>query len=240
MSLLSGRLHRLVLRLGLRLGTDHRVSAGAAGITLNFTGSTLQWTGGSLIGPRDKPGHADSNDFGRGAGRHADQRRLDRRRHRGDDLPGQLVLGRSIINQAGATFDLQGTANLSNAYINGNVYDGGTFTNAGTLEKSTGTGTATIAYTLADTGAIVVDSATLDPTGTVTGTNATITVASGADFLMSGTYAGSFSGSGAGVVQLGSLNASGLTLDIDGRRGTVDVRRLADRNADQRRVDRRG
>ena len=84
----------------------------------------------------------------------------------------------SIINQAGATFDLQGTADLSNDYINGNVYDGGTFTNAGTLEKSTGTGTATIAYAITGAGAIVVDSATLEPTGTVTGTNASITVAS--------------------------------------------------------------
>ena len=61
---------------------------------------------------------------------------------------GSASSGASIINQAGATFDLQGTADLSNAYTNGNVYNGGTFTNAGTLEQSTGTGTATLAYAL--------------------------------------------------------------------------------------------
>ena len=61
---------------------------------------------------------------------------------------GEPSSGASIINQAGATFDLQGTADLNNAYTDGNIYVGGTFTNAGTLEQSTGTGTATLGYAL--------------------------------------------------------------------------------------------
>ncbi len=126
--------------------------------------------------------------------------------------------GASIINQAGATFDLQGTAYLDNAYINNSVYVGGTFTNAGTLEKSTGTGIATMGYALVDSGAIAVDSATLDPTGGVTGTNATITVASGATYLMTGTYTGSFSGSGAGTASLTGITAGsgGVSLNFTG------------------------
>ena len=118
----------------------------------------------------------------------------------------------------GRNLDLQGTAYLDNAYTNGSVYVGGTFTNSGTLEKSTGSGTATLAYALIDTGSIAVDSATFDPTGGVTGTNATITAASGATYVMSGSYAGSFSGSGSGTVQIAgaSLGSAGITLDFTG------------------------
>ena len=153
------------------------LTGGAGGVTVDFP--DFQWAGGSLIGPVTNLGTLTVTTSGvslAGTLTNAGSIVLDTGVTVYQASPSS---GASIINQAGATFDLQGTADLSNDYINGNVYDGGTFTNAGTLEKSTGTGTATIAYAITGAGAIVVDSATLEPTGTVTGTNASITVASG-------------------------------------------------------------
>ena len=122
-------------------------SLNASGLTLDFASGGAQWTSdGTLTGTLTNAGSivVDSGVT---------------------VYQGSLSSGASIINQAGATFDLQGTADLSNEYINGNVYNGGTFTNAGTLEQSTGTGTATIAYAITDTGTIVDNSGTLSLTG---------------------------------------------------------------------------
>ncbi len=172
---------------------------------------------------------------------------------------GSTSSGASIINQAGATFDLQGNAYLDNAYTNGSVYVGATFTNAGILEKSTGTGAATMGYALVDTGPIIVSSATLDPTGGVTGTQTTITVAPGATYLMTGTYTGSFSGLGCRlgpdlrgfgwrdghVAQLHRQHApvdrrlAGRATDKPGHADSHHVGCGAGRHADQLRLDRR-
>ena len=119
--------------------------------------------------------------------------------------PGEHDLGASIINQAGATFDLQGTANLSDAYTDGIVYYGGTFTNAGTLEKSTGAGTATLAYALSNTGTVEVKSSTLYESGTFS--NFSGTTLTGGTYFVSGT--GQFEFAGANIV----TNAATIVLD---------------------------
>ena len=72
--------------------------------------------------------------------------------------------GVTITNQAGAVFDFQGNAWLFyyDPY-NSTSYSGLTFNNAGTLEKSAGTGTTTIDFTLNDTaGTVNALSGTLD------------------------------------------------------------------------------
>ena len=69
----------------------------------------------------------------------------------------------SIINQAGATFDFQADASLSNAY---GLYTGVSFTNSGTLQKSAGTGTSSISFPVTNAGGTVNDlSGTLDLAG---------------------------------------------------------------------------
>jgi hypothetical protein len=75
-----------------------------------------------------------------------------------------LVLENSatLSNAAGATFDLTDDGSVSQS-------GGGTFTNAGTLEKTAGTGASTIATTTLDNpGTVTVSSGTLDIAATVT------------------------------------------------------------------------
>jgi uncharacterized repeat protein (TIGR03803 family) len=68
----------------------------------------------------------------------------------------------ALSSAAGATFDLTDNGSISQS-------GGGTFTNAGTLEKSGGTGTSTVGTTTLDnTGTVAVSSGTLDVSATVT------------------------------------------------------------------------
>ena len=162
-------------------------SLNASGLTLDFASGGAQWTSdGSLTGTLTNAGSivVDSGVT---------------------VYQGSTSSGASIINQAGATFDLQGTADLSNAYINGNVYNGGTFTNAGTLEKSTGTGTATLDYALSNSGTVEVESSTLYESGTFS--NFSGTTLTGGTYFVSGT--GQFEFAGANIV----TNAATIVLD---------------------------
>jgi YD repeat-containing protein len=122
--------------------------------------------------------------------------------------------GATITNQPGGTFDFQGTGTLSP-----NGFSGPTFNNAGVLERSTGSGTATISFPVSNTGTIVVDAGTLDLTaGGGGGGNSAIFAAAGGTVILSGSYSGSFAGSGPGSVQLSNFTGggSGVTLDFTG------------------------
>jgi RHS repeat-associated protein len=119
----------------------------------------------------------------------------------------------TINNQAGATFDFQADTSLN--------YNGYTtaFYNAGTLEKTAGTGTSYLTFPLADSGTAEVDSGTLSLPETGSGSDAVINANGTGIVAWSGTYSGSFSGSGSGAVQMAGLTASGsdgVTLNFTG------------------------
>ena len=95
---------------------------------------------------------------------------------------------------------------------------GGLVTNSGTISKTGGTGISTISTTMNSTGAIVVNKGTMALAlagGTMNG--GVFTVSPGAVLDLTGTqtvnYSGSFSGTGAGQIQLngGTLNVTGGT-----------------------------
>jgi hypothetical protein len=100
----------------------------------------------------------------------------------------------TIDNGAGAVFNL--TTNDSN--INKYGATAGTFTNEGTLEKTGGAGTSTIAIALANTGTVSVSSGTLD-------------------FRGGGSLGGTFSTSGTGLIELGggTFTAQSQTVSLD-------------------------
>ena len=106
------------------------------------------------------------------------------------------VGGGTIKNDLGATFDFQ-----SAAIINNNVGATG-FTNAGTLEQTVTTGTTDFLVALTNTGAVSVQTGTLEFDGGGTSTAGTITVASGATLQFD---SGTFTLSG------GTYNATGTT-----------------------------
>ena len=121
--------------------------------------------------------------------------------------------GASIINQAGATFDLQGTADLSSEYYaDDTVFVAGTFTNAGTLEKSTGTGTATLGYALSNTGAVEVESSTFYESGSFSNAGG-ITVSGGSTLTVSGPLAQS---GGSTILAGGTLTSTTSTVTLTG------------------------
>ena len=185
--------------------------SGTSGATLDFSGSTLQWTdilGGiitnagtmTVVGTGQKLLYGPLTNSGTiavtGSG---------------------TIYGESstanITNQAGATFDFQAPAELDNNTLSL------TFTNAGTLERSAGTGTATVDYAVSDSGTIESDSGTLELDGGGSGTNGVINAGANGVVTLYGSFAGSFSGSGAGAVELASFTGSGTTgatLDFSG------------------------
>jgi uncharacterized repeat protein (TIGR03803 family) len=121
----------------------------------------------------------------------------------------------TFTNAAGATFDLADNGSVSQS-------GGGTFTNAGTLEKTGGTGTSTIATTsLSNTGTVDVASGTLAVAATVaqvsgktlTGGSWTVSGSSTVTAALDITSAGSLTTLGAGAtVTLNGLNTSFTTL----------------------------
>ena len=123
--------------------------------------------------------------------------------------------GTTINNQATGTFDFQGTGTLAS-----NGFTGLMFNNAGTLERSTGAGTGTISFPVANTGTIAGNAGTLDFTAGGSGaSNDTITASGSGVVLLSGNYTGTFAGSGTGSVQLTNFagtGTNGATLDFTG------------------------
>jgi hypothetical protein len=85
-------------------------------------------------------------------------------------------------NQAGATFTFASDGSVTNSV--------GTFNNAGTLQKTAGTGTSAIAWTFNNTGTVNAQTGTINFQygGTQ---NATLTIATGATVNYSGIYSGS-------------------------------------------------
>jgi hypothetical protein len=127
--------------------------------------------------------------------------------------------GGAISNAAGAVYDFQSGSLLD--------HSGALFTNAGTLEKSTGAGTtAAVGVGLTSAGGTVqLQEGTLGfPYGMV-GSGGTLDAAAGASLLLAGTVSGTYTGSPAGFVGLspdsGPFNSvqagtGGLTLDLAG------------------------
>ena len=107
----------------------------------------------------------------------------------------------TINNQAGAVFDFQSNGSVGNPY----GYANPTFNNAGTLEMTAGSGTATLAYSLSNTGTVQVESSTLYESGTFS--NFSGTTLTGGTYLVSGT--GQFEFAGANIV----TNAATIVLD---------------------------
>jgi RHS repeat-associated protein len=126
----------------------------------------------------------------------------------GTDPVSASAAGTVINNQVGGTFDFQAGASLSS-----NSQAGANFNNAGTLERSTGTGTATISFPVTDSGTIQGNSGTLLLTGGGSGPGI-INAGSGGTVILSGTYSGMFTGSGMGAVVLSDFTGANVTLDF--------------------------
>ncbi|MBA3810096.1 MAG: hypothetical protein H0X27_00315 [Caulobacteraceae bacterium] len=95
---------------------------------------------------------------------------------------GTALGGATLTNDAGAILDLQGSG-LAIARFTGAT----TFTNAGTLEKTVGTGGVSVGVAVANTGAIRVETGTLVIDDTLTNSGAgTMTVATGATLALAG------------------------------------------------------
>ena len=129
---------------------------------------------------------------------------------------GDLNLAVTLANQANARYILQANSGITNAQAVS------TFTNAGTLAKTAGTGTSRITgnVSVSNTGTVDVETGTLAlAAGGGFNSAGTFTVARGATLDLTGGAAvidsGTFTGSGAGTVLLGSG-----TLTI-GTRGAV-------------------
>jgi RHS repeat-associated protein len=116
--------------------------------------------------------------------------------------------GTTINNESGATFDLQ-----PGAWLNANGQITIAFDNYGTLERSTGSGIATVSFPVYDVGGTIEgNSGTLILNGGGSGSsNATVTAAFNATVTLTGNYSGSFAGSGSGAVQLSGFTGTGST-----------------------------
>ena len=119
--------------------------------------------------------------------------------------PTGSVGGGTIKNDAGATFDFQSASSIYN-----NMGATG-FTNAGTLEQTVTTGTTDIQVALTNTGAVSVQTGTLQLDGGGTSTGGTFTVASGATLDFD---AGTFTLSGGSIGGAGAVAVTGGTLAI--------------------------
>ena len=122
----------------------------------------------------------------------------------------------TINNQAGATFDFQADATLSNVYTgNGAAYPTA-FNNAGTLEKSAGSGTTTIDFLLNNTGGTLSNTSpgTLELSGG--GTIAGSTIVSGTVGINSSFTAAAGSTIAAPSGGSGGLQITGGTFSLAG------------------------
>jgi RHS repeat-associated protein len=195
--------------------------AGTAGVTLNFSGSVLQWNVNSV------------------AGIVANEGTLTIAGNQSLNLSGTLtntgtiavtgtptinaITGTTINNEPGATFDFQSAGTLQNS----NGATGSSLNNAGILKRSAGSGVASISLPVENTGTIAGDSGTFQFSGGGSGSGSdTINATAGATVTLSGNFSGNFGGSGAGTVELSSnaqfsagftgAGASGAILDFTG------------------------
>jgi hypothetical protein len=144
----------------------------------------------------------------------------------------------TLLNPAGATIDIENNSSITN---NGTPYGpGGPLMNAGTIEKTAGTGTLSITGFLSNTGTLDIATGTFGLPGSAGDTNGMYDIATGAILDLTGgngfasfTEKGTFTGSGAGSIYLdtGTLTtgSSGATLNIpstlafDWSAGTISV-----------------
>jgi hypothetical protein len=113
-----------------------------------------------------------------------------------------LANGTVIDNQSAGTYDFQADSNIAVGF------DNGTFTNAGTLEKTVTTGTSQITTGFSNSNAITVQTGTISLANSGTSTGGVFTVAQGATLNLTGganvDYEGTYTGSGAGTIALAS------------------------------------
>src|SRR5579884_1335852 len=198
------------------------LDTGLGGATFNLPGTLFQWTGGTL---------------------NANLGNLTNTGTMNIVANNQLLLGlaslvnQGTINESGSNFLVfDGGATLTNAA--GGIYNftsdsgiepnhsSGQMNNAGTIEKTGGTGTSAISVTFDTSGNLTVQTGTLALAagGGSLETGGVFTVASGATLDLTGghgvTYIGTYTGSGAGTVLLGSgmldMGLGGATFNLPG------------------------
>ncbi len=114
--------------------------------------------------------------------------------------------GAQLVNRLGGTVDLRNDASITHGG-SGNVP---TFTNEGTLLKSAGTGTSTIAIPFVNTGTIVISSGSLAFTSSFTNTGGGMTLANGASFATTGSLdLGTAKLGGTGTITAANVTAGG-------------------------------
>ena len=204
---------------GTMAGTQRSFVATPTPCVLAFTGSVFQWVGGNIgayqqgaiftntgvvniSGDATKETDATFTNAG-----------LVTQSGVGTFNIGDYNSGGSFTNAAGATYDLQSDAAIGQS--------GYPFNNIGLFQKSAGTGTSTMSVSFNNQGGTVeVDSGTLQmPVGqTSTSTGGTFNVAAGAllDLGDGQHFTGTYTGSGAGVVQVsqGTLYGDNTTPTI--------------------------
>jgi RHS repeat-associated protein len=141
-----------------------------------------------------------------------------------DSAAGLRLYASTLNNQASGTYNFQNDSGITDGIGNGAP---GSFANAGTLEKTGGTGTSSIGCSVfnSTSTALVVQSGnvTLAPaSGTIAGCE--FNVSTGASLSLNGgssfTYTGTFTGTGQGTVSLSGSNlvigSGGATFDFPG------------------------
>jgi RHS repeat-associated protein len=205
---------------GVLLGNNTAAfTGGGAGVSLNFSGGALQFNSATMNGLVTNAGTmtwTGTNDL-HIAGTLTNTGTI--------IVSGAMLIrtdsnNTTINNQAGAFFDFQAPANL---FMNGTTSD--VFNNAGTLERTAGTGTATTSYLVNNSGTIAGNSGTLQFTGGGSGSGTdTVTDSGGGSVSLGGNFTGTMagSGSGAGGVFLGNAGTNfvgtgaGITLNLTG------------------------
>jgi hypothetical protein len=199
------------------------LQAAGAGVTFNFPGTLFQWTGGTIASSFNVPfTNAGAMTISAGVGVSdffANAGQISETTNGSLNIP----FGSAMNNLAGATFDLQGTNSITG--------DGGggpspQFNNEGLVLKSAGAGVSQIAVPFNNLGGTVdVQSGVLALTDGGSSSNGTFNASLGATLdLVSPnqtlTFAGLFTGSGAGTVTLanGTLQAvgAGVTFNFPG------------------------
>ena len=192
---------------GTALGLSLATLTGTGTLTVN---GTMNWSGGTMSGSgsTDVSTGGTLNISGTSATKTLDTRTINNAGTVAVTTTPQInFYNATINNQAGATFDLQSDTTLTN------IYGTNTFTNAGTLRKSAGTGMTAMAIVVNNTGTVDAQSGVLKLTGggTSTGvfsadTEGTLRFGGGTHTLNGGT---SFTGAGIVDFNTGTINVNG-------------------------------
>jgi RHS repeat-associated protein len=202
------------VELGNRNGSF--AAAGTNGVTLNFTGSVLQWNQGTLSGSITNAGTMTTSGNG-GLGLAGTLNNTGTITYTDTSSLLANASGTTINNAVGATFDIQ-----TDAGIFSNGQSNTAFNNAGQLKKSVGASnnSSQITFPVSNSGTIAGNAGTLKLTGGGTGSGADTVTAAGGTVVLSGNFSGNFAGSGSsgGSVQLADFIAtgSGVTLNFAG------------------------